>query len=45
MKAHFSPDVVQDVIVLEGENHFLPWTAQDTVWTGIEALGTPSETR
>ncbi len=43
MKAHFRADVVHDIVVLEGRNHFLPWTAQDTIWEGIASLGTRAE--
>lgn len=40
METHFLTQVIQDIIVLEGENHFLPWTAQETIWSAAESLGT-----
>tara|TARA_R110001592_G_scaffold35760_2_gene121384 strand:- start:205 stop:1035 length:831 start_codon:yes stop_codon:yes gene_type:complete len=38
MEAHFSEGVIQDIMVLEGENHFLPWTAQERIWAGVTEL-------
>ncbi len=36
MTEHFREGVIRDTIVLEGENHFLPWTAQDEIWDAID---------
>lgn len=41
MKAHFSAEVIHEIVVLDGENHFLPWTAQDAIWTAVESLEIP----
>lgn len=42
MKAHFSAEVIREIVVLEGENHFLPWTAHEAIWTAVDAVGDPA---
>ena len=35
MEAHFKGAIVHEVVVLNGENHFLPWTAEEAIWATI----------
>lgn len=45
MESLFNSGVIRSKIVLEGENHFLPWTAHEKIWEAVEGLGetTPSK--
>jgi len=38
MEKAFAPGIIHETIVLEDENHFLPWTAQETIWRAVESL-------
>ncbi len=38
MEKAFAPGVIHETIVLKGENHFLPWTSQETIWRAVEGL-------
>jgi pimeloyl-ACP methyl ester carboxylesterase len=38
MQGHFAPEVVRDTIVLEGQNHFLPWNSEAVIRGAIGNL-------
>ena len=38
MKAHLPADKIVEVIVLDGENHFLPWTNPEAIWRGVKSV-------